>query len=103
MNIGCQQTQLCPTYKRRFHKGKQRYCSLQMTNVNNATRCYAQPVFTLIYQFLTYDIEIWSNFSVTQLNWLDCKINKSVKIVRKEPIQREKYMKHITNLLRKVF
>ena len=56
--------------------------------------------FTLIYPFLTYGIEIWGHSSVTQLNRLDSKLNKSVTVIGKEPTRRENYIKPNTIPLR---
>ena len=58
--------------------------------------------FTIIYPFLTHGIEIWGIFSVTQLNRLDSKLNKSVTIIGKEPTRRENYIKLNTIPLRNV-
>ena len=52
-----------------------------------------QLFFTLIYTFLTYGIETWGHSSVTQLNRLGSKINESVKISGREPVQKESYIK----------
>ena len=58
--------------------------------------------YTLIHPFLTYDIEMWRHSSVTKLDRLDNKINKSVTIIGKEPTRREIYIKLNTMPLRNV-
>ena len=47
----------------------------------------------LIPPFLIDDYEWWDHSPVTQLNRLTSKIKKSVKIIGKEPIKREAYIK----------
>ena len=49
--------------------------------------------FKLIFQFSTCSIEIGGHSSVTQLNRLDSKLNKSVTTIGKEPTRREIYIK----------
>ena len=49
--------------------------------------------FTPVYRILTYVMEIWGDFSVNEMKWLDSKLIKSVIKIGKEPNQTENYIK----------